>query len=147
MSQGPVVTPVAAQAALVAALTAQGLTKATSHMGVAQQGSPKLDRSFAVIPLSGGLGSGRIGTQTPGPEYVARFRVELGHMLKPKGDSGDAYTTALTDTHRALAAVTDAFSNTFTLTDVAYSKEASGQYLVTTFSVSVSFRLDLSGPA
>jgi len=148
MTQGPVVTPVAGYTALVTALTAQGLTKATSHMGVSHQGSPKLNRSFAVMPIAGALdGPGRRNAGPPGPQYKARYRVELGHTLKPKDAQEDAYVTALTDTHRALAGVTDAFSNAFDVSDVQHTKEASGQYLVTTFTVVVSFRLDLSGPA
>lgn len=143
-----VLTPLGALEALVTALEAQGLTKATSHMGVAHQGSPKLDRSFAVIPDGGSLtgpGKRQIGPQ--GVPFEARFIMELGHILKPKSDQTDAYDTALVDLHRACAAVNAAWSNNYGIGTVRHNKEAGGQYLVTTCSVTVKIRLNMGGPS
>ncbi len=128
---------------IVAALAGTALNQAVSHMGVMHEGSPRLDRSFAVIPATAaGFVDGRIQNTVPGARIGDRYTIELGHMLKPKAGL-TAYRVALQDLKIAIVAITNGLVSELSVSDIARTIEGGGQYLVTRFSLRVFYRMSL----
>lgn len=104
---------------IVAALAGTALNQAVSHMGVMHEGSPRLDRSFAVIPATAaGFVDGRIQNTVPGARIGDRYTIELGHMLKPKAGL-TAYRVALQDLKIAIVAITNGLVSELSVSDIA----------------------------
>ena len=130
--------------AVAARLVAAGLTEARSPMGVRNEASGKIDRSFSVKP------KGTTLSQRGRERHRLRlsFLVELGHRLKPSSGA-DAPDQALTDYEAAIRYL--AAGGTTLTTDgaidfgpAAFTYAGGGAFMVTAFDLAVSFDLDLS---
>jgi hypothetical protein len=138
------ITPYTVHTAVVAALVAAGLSKSTSHLGVHVEGSRRLNRCFAVIPIStpGLTSPGRKQANAIGTRFEERFRIEVGHILAPK-DGHDVYQEPLQDLHVAIVAITGGIVQDFSTSSVRRDLLAQGQYLTTSFDLTVRFNLNL----
>ncbi len=142
-------TPDAALTAVIARLTAAGLTESKSPLGVVNSSAPRIDRSFSVRQTSIGPSTspGRSRPDVPGLRVAHRFQVELGHKLKPNAGQ-EAISQALSDIHSAFKYIAQ-FGTTLT-TDAAVEIGTSsteyaggGAYLVQRFQLTVIYNLTL----
>jgi|MDSZ01.2.fsa_nt_gb hypothetical protein len=144
-------TPSACLAALRARLTAAGLNEVRSPLGARAGSSPRIDQSFAVIPLSvaPSASPGRSRPNAVGMRVTQSFQVELTNLVKP-GDHGAAPAQALTDLHTAWKYIladattlsTDSAAIAFTAANTSY--EGGGAFLLTRFQVSITYGLALN---
>ena len=142
-------TPNGALTAVIARLTAAGFTQVRSPLGTSRASSQRVSRSFAVLPSSlAQAGSPSRGKpDIPGLRVTQVFNVELAHQLKP-GDGQEAPSQALTDLHTAWKYLS---ANGTTLTQqgaisigtASQSYEGGGAFMVTRFSLSVTYNLSL----
>tara|TARA_R110000751_G_scaffold277354_1_gene378604 strand:- start:129 stop:551 length:423 start_codon:yes stop_codon:yes gene_type:complete len=130
--------------AVAARLVAAGLTEARSPMGVRNEASGKIDRSFSVKPKAASL------SQRGRERHRMRlsFAVELGHRLKPSAGA-DAPDQALADYEAAIRYIAVGGTGLTTAAAIDYGPAAfayagGGAYLITSFDLAVSFDLDLS---
>jgi len=143
-------TPATALTAVIARLTAAGLTEARSPLGVVNASSPRIDRSFSVRMTSIGPSSspGRARPDAPGLRVAHRLLVELGHKLKPNAGQ-EAISQALSDMHSAFKYLSQ-FGTTLT-EDAAIELGTSsteyaggGAYLVQRFQLTVIYNMTLA---
>ena len=142
-------TPAAALTAVIARLTAAGLTEARSPLGVVNASSPRIDRSFSVRMTSIGpsVSPGRARPDIPGIRVAHRFQVELGHKLKPNAGQ-EAISQALSDMHAAFKYLSQ-FETTLTtgaaieLGTSSTEYAGGGAYLVQRFPLTVAYNLTL----
>ena len=143
-------TPATALTAVIARLTAAGLTEARSPLGVVNASSPRIDRSFSVRMTSIGPSSspGRARPDVPGLRVAHRLLVELGHKLKPNAGQ-EAISQALSDMHSAFKYLSQ-FGTTLT-EDAAIELGTSsteyaggGAYLVQRFQLTVIYNMTLA---
>ena len=144
-------TPSACLAAIRARLTAGGLTEVRSPLGARAASSPRIDQSFAVIPVSvaPSPSPGRSRPDTVGIRVTQTCRVEITNAIKPS-DHGAAPAQALTDLHTAwkyllvdaTTLTTDTAAIAFSAANTTY--EGGGAFLVTRFDVSVTYGLGLN---
>lgn len=142
-------TPNAALTAVIARLTAAGLTEARSPLGVLKASAQRVNRSFSVLPqgLAPSSSPGRGKPTVDGLRVEQTFNVQLGHSIKP-GDGQEAPSQALQDTHTAMKYIS---ANATTLTTqgaiifspINHSYEGGGAFLITTFSLRVTYELTL----
>lgn len=127
---------------IVAALDGTALKQATSHMGVNHEGSPRIDRSFAVMPSNArGFVDGRIQNTVAGARIGDAYTIELGHILKPSGLT--AYNQALQDLQTAIVAITNGLVSEINVSAISRTIQGNGQYLVTSFTLQVFYRMSL----
>jgi len=142
-------TPDGALTATIARLTAAGLKEARSPLGVRNESSPRLDRSFSI----------RIGTLAPasapsrgkadvvGLRVTQRLTVELCHQLKP--NSGQAAPgQALSDLHAAMRylSVGGTTLSTGAAIDIGSASAeyvGGGAYMIHAFSLGLTYNLTL----
>ena len=141
--------PDAALTAVIARLTAAGLTEARSPLGVKKASQQRIDRGFSVIPLSLGPSTspGRGRPDVPGLRVEQVFRIELAHRVKP-GDGQEAPSQALQDVHAAfkyLSAFGTSLSSgaAIRIGGATHAFEAGGAYMITSFNLSVTYNLTL----
>ena len=143
-------TPDGALTAVIARLTAAGLTEAKSPLGVVNASSPRIDRSFSVRQTSIGPSTnpGRARPDVPGIRVAHRFQVELGHKLKPNSGQ-ESISQALSDVHAAFKYISQ-FGTTLT-TGAAIEIGTSsteyaggGSYLIQRFPLTVIYNLTLA---
>ena len=142
-------TPDGALTATIARLTAAGLTQARSPLGVPRASSQRIHRSFSVTPVSLAPSSspGRGRADVAGLRMTQTFRISLGHQVKP-ADGLEAPSQALQDLHTVLKRLS---VNNTTLTQqgaiiigaASHAYEGGGAYMVTTFSLQVTYELSL----
>jgi hypothetical protein len=142
-------TPATALTAVIARLTAAGLTEARSPLGVVNASSPRIDRSFSVRMTSIGPSPnpGRARPDVPGLRVAHRLQVELGHKLKPNAGQ-EAISQALSDMHSAFKYLSQ-FGTTLT-EDAAIELGTSsteyaggGAYLIQRFPIAVIYNMTL----
>ena len=142
-------TPDSALTAVIARLTAAGLTKAKSPLGVTNASAPQIDRSFSVRQISIGPSSepGRQRPDVPGVRVAHRFQVELGHKLRPNAGQ-EAISQALSDIHSAFKYLSQ-FNTTLTagaaieLGTSSTEYAGGGAYLVQRFPLTVIYNMTL----
>ena len=142
-------TPDGALTAVIARLTAAGLVQARSPVGVPTASSQRSSRSFSVNPGSIGPSSspGRGKPSVSGLRVTQVFNVTLGHQLKP-GDGQEAPSQALQDYHRAVKYLS-ADNTTLTqegaiiFSSASHTYEGGGAFLLTRFSLNVSYEMSL----
>lgn len=128
---------------IVAALAGTALKQATSHMGVNHEGSPRIDRSFAVMPSNArGFVDGRIQNTVAGARIGDAYTIELGHILKPAAGL-TAYNQALQDLQTAIVAITNGLVSEINVSAISRTIQGNGQYLVTSFTLQVFYRMSL----
>lgn len=142
-------TPNGALTAVIARLTAAGLVQARSPLGVSNASSQRIDRSFSVLPstISPSSSPGRGRANAPGLRMTQVFNVQLGHQLKP-ADGLEAPSQALQDFQTAVKYLS---SNGTSLTQegaiifgsASHSFAGGGAFLVTSFSLSVTYEMSL----
>lgn len=143
-------TPNGALTAVIARLTAAGLTQARSPLGVSNASSQRISRSFSVLPASVGPSPnpGRGKPNAAGLRVQQVFNVTLGHQLKP-GDGLEAPSQALQDYHLAMKHLS---VNGTTLTQqgaiilgtASHTYEGGGAFLLTQFQVIVTYEMTLA---
>jgi hypothetical protein len=143
-------TPNAALTAVIARLTAAGLTQARSPLGVAKASQQRINRSFSVLPQGLGPSSspGRGKPTVPGLRVEQTFNVQLGHQLKP-GDGQEAPSQALQDLQLAWKYIS---ANGTTLTTegaiifspAAHTYDGGGAFVITSFQLRVTYEMSLA---
>ena len=130
--------------AAIARLNAAGLNQSRSPLGVKNESAPRIDRSFAVLPL-GALpeGRGRVRQRA-----VYKFRIELCHALKPSAGL-EAPSQALQDwtaatKYLSAAATTLTTEGAIELGPTSHSYTGGGAFLVTSFDITVAADLPLA---
>ena len=136
--------------AVIARLTAASLVETRSPAGLLGAGAPRGEGAFAVLPLGDRKPKSRGRAQVGGLRVEARYRVQLGHQLKP-GAGLAAPAAALTALHAAQRYLIQPGTSLTTtgavkLGNVNTTQLQGGAYLVQTFECSVSFELDVSAP-
>jgi len=142
-------TPTSALTALVARLNAAGLKEARSPLGVRNEASPRMDRSFSVRlgTLSPSSSPGRGRADVPGLRVTQSLTVELCHKLAPN-EGQAAPSQALTDLHstwKHLSAANTSLTQGVSLQIGAASGEyvGSGGYLIHSYPVLLTYNLTL----
>lgn len=142
-------TPDGALTAIIARLTAAGLTPARSPLGVSKASQQRINRSFSVLPrgLAPSANPGRGKPNVAGLRVEQTFRVELGHQIKP-GDHQEAPSQALQDIQRAFKYIS---ANGTTLTQqgailfspATHTYDGGGAFLITDFTLRVTYEMSL----
>ena len=140
-------TPAEALRATVGRLEAAGLAKARSPLGVENQPSTLIDRSFSVTPSGVQPVGDRGRAGSAGFRVRQPLEVRLCHRLVP-GDGLAAPETALEDTVRAIRALVaqdtalDA-AGPVEIGEVRYTYAGAGAYFITTIPIWLVYNLDL----
>ena len=142
-------TPSSALTAVIARLTAAGLTQVRSPLGADRASSQRISRSFAVKPQSRGPSSSpsRGRPDVAGLRVTQNFEIELCHQIKP-GDGQEAPSQALTDLHTVLKHLsvigsTLSGEGAIIIGGASQSYEGGGSFFVTRFTLSVTYNLSL----
>ena len=143
-------TYASALTAVIARLTAAGLTECRSPNGLLGAGAPRGHRAVAVLPAGDRKQRSREAARTDGLRVTARYTVQLGHELKP-GAGLEAPNQALVDLHSAQRyliqpGTTLTTEGALTFGPVTTTRQQGGAYMIQAFEVGVSFNLDMSAP-
>lgn len=143
-------TPATALTAVVARLTAAGLSPIRSPLGAHNASSQRIEGGFAVKPNSvrPAAQRGRGRADVPGLRVDTVFTIELTHQIKP-GLGPEAPSQALQDLHAAWVAISAPATTLTTEGAIAIgaasnSYEGGGAFYLTRFELVVTFNLDLS---
>ena len=143
-------TPETARQSVADRLTAAGLTEARSPIGVRNESSPRIDRSFAVLPKSADLSRQR-GRDRQRARMV--FAVELCHKMTPS-EGQAAPSEALRDYAKAVRFLLQRGTDltapaAIEMGAASFVYAGGGAYMVTAFDLIVSFDfpLDFAGSA
>lgn len=141
-------TPATLSDTIAAILRDGGFREAEGHLGVATQGSKVIDRSFVLLPgpAPRGVVGGRGRPNAAGWQWEDLYRLEVAHVLKPKAGRA-AYDQALKDQHTVLHLLAMHLRCPYTIDGVERITEAGGQYLVTVYSLRLTYTLSLEAPA
>ncbi len=142
-------TPNSALTAVIARLTASGLTQVRSPLGTDRASSQRISRSFAVKPASirQATSPSRGRPDVAGLRVTQDFDIELCHQIKPN-DGQEAPSQALTDLHTvwkhmSVIGSTLCGEGAISIGGATQSYEGGGAFMVTRFSLSVTYNLSL----
>lgn len=131
--------------AVIGRLTAAGLNKARSPLGVRNESAPRLDRSFSVIPVGVNAPTQR-GRERHRVGY--RFRIELAHAVRPS-DGLEAPDQALKDwgaaiKHLLVAGTALTEQGAIDIGATSHTYAGGGAFVLATFEITVTTDLVLA---